>query len=298
MDLRQLEYLLAVCDAASFSAAARKMGVRQPSVSEQIRRLERELRQPLLDRLPGRVVPTAAGRRLAEHARQILQDVANASRQITDHAQRVCGPLHVGAIPTLAPFLFPRILGPFERQFPDVQLRLVEETTPQLMDQLVRGDLDLVIASEVPAASQLHAQMLKEEPLLLMLPKSHRLARQKQVDAHALEDERFLALHEMHCLAAQAARFCLRRGLRQPAVMHGSNLFTLALMVAAGAGITLIPEMMARDATCSLSGVAFRPLRGQAPARPITLVWSVLRYRSQAARQFADMVERLLADNK
>src|SRR5215217_910398 len=111
MELRQLEYFVTVVETASFSAAARQLGVAQPSISEQIRKLERELRQPLLDRLPRRVVPTPAGQQLAEHARRILAETSEAVRHARDAAGgKVGGRLAVGAIPTIAPFVLPRLV--------------------------------------------------------------------------------------------------------------------------------------------------------------------------------------------
>lgn len=294
MELRQLEYLLAVIETASFSAAARKLGVTQPSVSEQIRNLEKSVHQPLLDRLPGRVIPTAVGRQLAEHARRILAEVADASRHAHDALDEVTGPLTVGAIPTIAPFIFPRVFRPFQSRFPKVELSLVEETTPVLLERLANGEIDLAIASTVPPTQHLHIETIAHERLLLMLPAQHRLARMKSIDAEMLDQEKFVALHEMHCLADQSAKFCLRTGLRQLTIMHGSNLFTLSRMVATGAGITLVPAMMVDARPRGAPGCAFRRFRKNAPTRPLTLIWSLLRYRAQNARRFAGMVEPLL----
>lgn len=290
MELRQLEYLVAVAEAASFSAAARRLGVTQPSISEQIRKLEAELRQPLLDRLPRRVVPTPAGQKLISHARRILTEVSEASRTVCDaNAGRLGGRLAVGAIPTVAPFLLPRLVRAFERRHPGVELTVTEDTTARLIDQITHGDLDLAIASTAPAAPHLQIEPIDEEPLLLMLPSRHVLAKTRRVAPDALASERFVALHEMHCLADQASRFCLQRELRPPVVMHGSNLFTLSAMVAGGMGVSLVPRMMAMNRTCSVRGCTFRPFAGDPPTRPLTLLWPLLRYRSAAARAFAKM---------
>ena len=299
MELRQLEYLVAVIDASSFSEAARQLGVAQPSISEQIRKLESELRQPLLDRLPRRVVPTPAGQQLVEHARRILAEVAEAKRRAGEaNKGKLSGRLAIGAIPTIAPFLLPRLVPAFERKHPQVTLVVSEDTTSRLIEQLTRGELDLALASTTPATTpHLQVEQLGEEPLLLMLPARHRLARAKakHVDPDALMGERFVALHEMHCLADQSARFCLQRELRPPVVMHGSNLFTLSAMVAIGMGVSLVPRMMAASSTCVVRGCAFRPFAvGDVPTRELTLLWPLLRYRTQAARVFAEMATGLL----
>ena len=299
MELRQLEYLVAVVEAESFSRAARDLGVAQPSISEQIRKLERELRQPLLDRLPRRVVPTPAGQQLVEHARRILAEVAEAKRRAGEAARgRLSGRLAIGAIPTIAPFLLPRLVPAFERRHPQVELVVSEDTTSRLVEHLIRGDLDLALASTVPTTPHLQVDEITSEPLLLMLLSRHRLARARKVDPARLAGERFVALHEMHCLADQSARFCLQRELRPPVVMHGSNLFTLSAMVAIGMGVSLVPQMMntgAEGGQCAVRGCAFRGFAGdETPSRPLTLLWPLLRYRTRAARAFADMAAALL----
>lgn len=295
MELRQFEFLIAVVEEASFSAAARRLSVTQPSISEQIRKLERELGQPLLDRLPRRVIPTPAGHQLLEYARRIMADVGEAKRRSADtKSGKLAGRLTVGAIPTIAPFLLPRLLPAFERRYPEVELFVVEDTTQRLVDQTLQGEVELAIASTVPATPHLHVEIVDEEPLVLMLPTRHRLNRGKRISPIVLEGERFVALHEMHCLADQSAQFCIRRDLQRPVVMHGSNLFTLSAMVAIGMGVSLVPQMMSESPARGVRGIAYRPFAGQAPARPLTLSWSLLRYRTLAARAFASMTAAML----
>lgn len=300
MELRQLEYLVAIDETGSFSAAARRLGVRQPSISEQIRRLETTLRQPLLDRLPGRVVPTAAGRQLLGHARRILAEVAEARARAGDAAGgTIAGRLAVGVIPTIAPFQLPRLVPRFERQHPDVELIASEQPTPRLIELLARGEIDVAIASAVePAPAHVQVEAIADEPLVLMVPAKHRLAKRRRVSLADAAGERFVALHEVHCLAGQSARFCLMRDPRPPVVMHGDSLFTLATMVAAGTGVSIVPRMMA-DGGAAIRGCAFRAFAATReaaapPSRPLTLLWPLLRYRTLAARAFAAMATREL----
>jgi LysR family hydrogen peroxide-inducible transcriptional activator len=299
MELRQLEYLVAIDETGSFSAAARRLGVRQPSISEQIKRLETMLRQPLLDRLPGRVVPTAAGRQLLDHARRILAEVAEARGRAADAAGgEVSGRLAIGVIPTIAPFLLPRLVPRFERQHPKVELIASEQPTPRLIELLAQGEIDVAVASVVdPAPTHVQVEAVADEPLVLMMPAKHRLARRRRVTLAEAGRERFVALHEVHCLAGQSARFCLMRDPRPPVVMHGDSLFTLATMVAAGTGVSIVPRMMA-DGGAAVRGCAFRPFAPArdvpAPTRSLTLLWPLLRYRTLAARAFAAMATATL----
>ena len=295
MEIRQLEYLLAVIDTASFTKAARRLGVAQPSISEQLRKLERELRQPLVDRLPRGIVPTPAGQRLAIHARRILAEVGDATRDAADAVSgKLSGRLAIGAIPTIAPFLLPRLLPKFEKAYPEVELVVTEDTTGRLLDQIASAEIDLAIASSAPPTQHIDVETVADEPLLLMLPARHKLAKSKRVSPDSLADERFVALHEMHCLADQSSRFCLNRELQPPVVMHGSNLATLSAMVAVGMGVSLVPQMMSSSGTCAAKGCTFRPFAGECPTRPLTLIWPLLRHRTLAVRAFGEMARSML----
>lgn len=294
MEIRQLEYLIAVAEEASFSGAARRLGVQQPSVSEQIKKLEDQVRQPLLDRLSRRVVPTAAGQQLIEHARRILAELAEARRRVSDASGRVHGTLAVGAIPTIAPFLLPQLIKPMERQYPELKLTVIEDTTDRLLERLERGEIDIAVTSSIPTTPTLHEEPLGEEPLEVMLPGNHPLAGRRRLEWGDLAGERFVALHDVHCLAGQSAKVCAQQDIHPPVVMYGSNLLTLASMVTAGMGITLVPRMMARCSRCRVRGVTFRPFKSEVPTRPIRLLWSLRRYRPIAARAFAQAAQRYL----
>lgn len=292
MDLRQMEYLVVVAEEGSFSAAARRLGVAQPSISQQIRKLEEDLGQPLLDRLSRGVVPTPAGSGLIDQARHILEMVEDARRRVSDASEQASGPLTVSAIPTIAPFVLPRLVEAFERLWPQVELTVVEDTTPQLVERLRRGEIDLAITSRIEGHESLHLELVTCEPLDLMLPAGHPLARRRSVSWSDLAGERFVGLHEMHCLRGQTSHLCLREGLEPPIVMQGANLFTLAAMVAAGMGVSIVPRMLSRASLPK--GLVFRRLAGAPARRDLVLVWSLLRYRSLAARRFAQMAAEVL----
>lgn len=293
MELHQLEYLLAIAEEASFSRAARRLGVAQPSLSQQVRKLEDELGHRLLDRLPKGVVATEAGRQLLEHARRVLAEIADARRRIGDTPGHVTGALSVGAIPTIAPFLLPGVLRRFSTRWPDVKLDVVEDVTARLIGMLERGELDVAVLSSADMPPTVHGERVAAEPLRLMLPAAHPLARRKAVPWSAVEGERLLVLQEMHCLAGQVTRFCELQSRARPAVfMRGAQLSTIAAMVAAGLGVSVVPEMMCRAARWD--GCAFRPIAGESPTRDLCVAWSLLRYRTNAARAFDELVRKTL----
>jgi LysR family hydrogen peroxide-inducible transcriptional activator len=288
MEIHQLRYLVALAEEASFSRAATRLGVAQPSLSQQIKKLESDLGRPLVDRLPGRVVPTAAGHRLLAQARLILAHVADAQRQLGDADGQPTGSLAVGAIPTIAPFVLPAVLAEFARRFPAVQTRIVEDVTDRLVEMVERGDLDLAILSTHGGGRTVHVEPLATEPLWLMVAPDHRLAKRKTVAWSEISKERLLVLHEMHCLSGQVSRLCKRREVTAPVVMRGAQLATIAAMVGRGLGVSIVPEMM-RAADASHTGVYVR-LAPHAPRRELAVAWSLLRYRSTASRALVEIL--------
>jgi LysR family hydrogen peroxide-inducible transcriptional activator len=300
MEIHQLEYLVAVSEEGSISKAARRVGVAQPSLSQQVKKLEDELGHRLLDRLPKGVVPTEAGRQLLEHARRVLAEIADARRRIGDTPGHVTGALAVGAIPTMAPFLLPDVVRRFAKRHPDVRLTVVEDVTDRLLGALERGEIDVAVLSSAHAPATVHFDRVAREPLRLMLPSGHALAKSLKgrgkhppaVPWRAVADERMIVLQEMHCLAGQVSRFCDRAGVRPPVFMRGAQLSTVAAMVAAGLGVSVVPEMMCKAA--SWPGCAVRAIAGESPSRDICLAWSLLRYRTNAARAFEDLLRSSL----
>jgi LysR family hydrogen peroxide-inducible transcriptional activator len=297
MELHQLEYLAAVAEEGSISRAARRCGVAQPSLSQQVKKLEDELGHRLLDRLPKGVVPTEAGRQLLEHARRVLAEIADARRRIGDTPGGVSGSLSVGAIPTIAPFLLPRVLRTFSRRWPDVKLGVVEDVTERLLGSLERGELDVAVMSSAHVPPTLHSEKIGAEPLRLMLPAKHPLAKRdgadKPVPWKAVAGERVLVLQEMHCLAGQVSQFCERSRVRPHVFMRGAQLSTIASMVAAGLGVSVVPDMMAHAGPWP--GCAVRALAGpESPARDLCVAWSLLRYRTNAARAFDELLRKSL----
>jgi LysR family hydrogen peroxide-inducible transcriptional activator len=294
MEIRQLEYVVAVAEEKSISRAAERLHVAQPSVSQQIKKLEEELGTPLFDRLARGVVVTEAGERFLDRARQILSDLVDARRDAGDTRGTVRGTLHVGAIPTIAPFLLPGLVGAFTKRWPDVTLHIEENVTDRLVDGVVNGDLDLAITSSVEDNRALHIETLATEPLWVLLPKDSLLAKRKSVSWGAFDQQRTLVLHDDHCLSGQINRFCRERNSRPTVVSRGAQLATIAEMVAGGLGVSVVPEMMrAQDRS---KRRVYRPFAGAGPSRDLCMVWSLLRYRTNAARAFGEMLRERLEE--
>src|SRR5262249_25096336 len=201
MEMHQLRYFVAVANTGSFSRAADKCHVSQPSLSQQIQKLERGLGQRLFDRLGRRALLTDAGRLLLERAEAILETVDDAQRRLRDADDHQGGRLSVGAIPTIAPYLLPLVLPGFLEKSPRVELTIQEDVTQHLLAAVVAGDLDLALVALPVDDDRVQSEALFTEPLLLTVARTHRLAKQRRITLDDFSTERFILLNELHCLS-------------------------------------------------------------------------------------------------
>jgi LysR family hydrogen peroxide-inducible transcriptional activator len=284
MELHQLRYFVAVAQSASFSRAAERCAVSQPSLSQQIGKLERQLNQRLFDRLGRRVVLTDAGRLLLDRAASILAAVDDAERWLRDADNLEGGQLTVGAIPTISPYLLPPTLERFGKRHPQVEVTVHEDVTRQLLAAILVGDIDLALVALPIEDARLQAEALLTEPLLLALPPRHRLVRRKSITLDDLRDERFILLSEMHCLGEQVLSFCRANGCEPKLACRSVQIATVQSFISMGQGISLLPEMArqadVRGKTC------YRRLADGKLTRTIAAVWNRHRYRSPVAEWF------------
>jgi len=286
MEIHQLRYFVAVAEEGSFSNAAEREHVSQPSLSQQIQKLEAELNQQLFDRLPRSVVLTEAGRRLLEYARQILTGIADARRSVAALEEEVAGRLSVGAIPSIALYVLPRLIGRFQTAYPKVTFELFEDTTDKLAQKLEDGTLDVVLATSGNNTLALMHHSLGEEPLLILLPEKHRLATRKTIKWRDLASEKFLLLHEIHSMSLHVRQLLAANNLNPEIALQGAQLVTIARMVAAGLGVTVIPQMMVH--TEFIKGCVAVPFAQPVPTRELILLRNPLRFESKAAAAFRE----------
>lgn len=290
MELHQLRYFVAVAETGSFTRAAEREGVTQPTLSEQIIRLEgtdHGIGQRLFDRLGRKVVLTDAGQVLLAHAQAILAAVGEAERAVRDSGEG--GTLRVGAIPTVAPFLLPQAVTRFRKEHAAVQLQLKEDLTERLLADLLSGELDVAVMALPIRDDRLHVEKLFTESLVMALPPKHRLVTKSEVKLGDVMDEPFILLADVHCLGDQVLSFCHRGGLEPRVVCRGEQIVTLLAMVAAGQGISVVPEMAA---TADIArACTYRPLGKPAPTRTLCAVWHKQRYRPASLRAFVDVIQ-------
>ena len=274
MNLRDLAYLVAVADHRHFGRAAEACFVSQPTLSTQIKKLERELGVDLVERNPRQVLMTAAGEQVVARARAVLGQVDDIHR-VAQHARDPeSGSLRLGLFPTLAPYLLPHVVSGVHDRFPHLELLLVEEKTEVLLDQLRSGALDAGVLALPVNHDGLTLQPLFTEEFVLAVPADHDLAASAgPVDPSVLADLDLLLLEEGHCLRDQALEVCRLSGSRERRGFRATSLETLRQMVAAGVGVTLLPELAVAPPVPASDQITLLRFTAPTPSRQIALLW-------------------------
>jgi LysR family hydrogen peroxide-inducible transcriptional activator len=288
MEMQQLRYVVAVARAGNFSRAAAQCHVAQPSLSQQIQKLEDELGERLFHRLRREVKLTAHGEIFLRRAVRILEEAEAARREATEARDLLRGTLAIGVLPTIAPFLLPRVMAEFTARFPGVELVVQEDTTEQLLRLAHSYEIDFALASLPLPDAQLVVQELFPEALLLALPPDHRLTRKRAVTGADLAGESLMVMKAGHCLGDQVLGFCDRQDVRSRISFRSSQLSTIQALVAAGLGISLVPAMATQSRETVV--LEYRPFRAPAPERKIVAVWPGQRPPGRAAAEFLKLI--------
>jgi LysR family hydrogen peroxide-inducible transcriptional activator len=292
MNLQELRYLVAVAEHRHFGRAAEACNVSQPTLSSQIRKLESELGVTLLERTNKRVDVTPVGSQILIHAQRALAEAGQMEAVARAARDPLVGPLKLGVIPTLAPYLMLLILSPLRNAYPGLTIELWEDQTRALIEGLRNHRLDAALLATPPDAPEITEIALLDEPLLAALPIDHRLAKARSVAEEDLSEE-LMVLADGHCLANHALAACgakhasLRKGLQGS--MQAATLETLVNLVAAGYGTTLIPALAA--SSLGSRGIALRPLTGKS-SRTIRLASRPGFPRPQALRALEKTIRR------
>jgi LysR family hydrogen peroxide-inducible transcriptional activator len=294
MDLRQLEYFTAIVKEGSLTAAAKKCKVAQPSLSQQLRALEEELGESLVHRKPRGVETTAAGKILLEHAERVLDEARILKERFSKRRESEEGCVIFGMIPTMAPYLLPRLLGPFRKAFPRIDVQVREARTSGLIQQLVDGAIEFAILSDVTPADQkrwsLHVRELFREPLLLAVPNDHPLTRiATPPKPEQLQPETMIHLRDGHCLTDRTLKVC-RLAKLDPG-MECDQLETALAMVATGLGIAVVPQLAVQSR--QLPGLTLCRFQDPVPERTISLMKRRAAPLSKAAEDLIGLLRKL-----
>lgn len=289
MEIHQLTYFVAVAETGSFSRAAERCNIAQPSLSQQIQKLEQELGEPLFDRLTRRVVLTDAGRALLPRAATILAELQDIKHTMKQEADTSRGTLSVGFIPTIAPFVLPRVIRRFSQEFPQARLSVHEDLTEALVRDLVDGKLDVGITSTPIHNKLIRTQELLTEPLLVASSSEHEIITRASLYVKELDEYPFIALSEVHCLGEQVQNFCYQQHLELKIVCHTAQLVTVQNCVAMGLGVSLVPQALALSDKSEQ--VFYRSLSDAAPQRKIAAATHIERTQSFLAKKFIQIVK-------
>ena len=282
MQIHQLRYFCAVAKAGSFTRAAEREHVAQPSLSQQIRKLEDELGARLLDRLGRTLRLTSFGETFLLRAEAILREVSDAKHEIQEMTGMDTGKLVVGAIPTIAPYFLPDRLASFSRRFPKVQLSVVEEITSVLLERLQAATIDVALMALPVPGDQFTSRELLREPLYLVVPQTHRLSSKARVHLSDIEADPFLLLKEGHCFRENTLSACTRARLNPNVIFESGQFATILAMVAANTGVSVVPQM----AVEKREGCRFIPIADEAAYRRVGAVQLKQHFRSRAQDAF------------
>jgi LysR family hydrogen peroxide-inducible transcriptional activator len=288
--LKDLRYLVAVADTGHFGKAAARCFVSQPTLSAQLRKLEEYLGVDLVERQPRQALLTPAGVEVVARARRIVEASDEVVEIARSHRDPLAGRLRIAFLPTIGPYLLPFVAQRLHKALPRLELMLHEHQTEPMLERLRAGDIDMGVLALPVELDGLHAEPLYDEPFVVAMPTAHPLAERKQLRAEDLRGATLLLLEEGHCLRDQALEVCSRIPISEKQDFRGTSLETLRQMVAADAGITLLPEFATRGSYAQSKGVAIRPFSKPVPVRHIGAVWRKSSPRGAALAAVAEVI--------
>jgi LysR family hydrogen peroxide-inducible transcriptional activator len=295
MNLRDLRYFVALADTRHFGKAAERSFVSQPTLSAQIKKLETYLGVQLIERQPRKVTLTEMGAKILPVARRILQESDEIVSMARNEHDPLSGKLKLALIPTIGPYLLPLVARKLRKQLPRLKLMLYEHQTQPLLEKLRAGDLDLgILALPVPLDG-LEARPLYDESFTLAVPTHNPLAKRANVKIDDLHGETLLLLEDGHCLRDQALDVCSRIDVKESEDYRATSLETLRQMVAAGLGITLLPELATRGPFGSGHGITVKQFARPVPSRSVGAVWRKSTARAEAIAAVCDAINASMA---
>jgi LysR family hydrogen peroxide-inducible transcriptional activator len=292
--LQQLRFLAAVAEHRHFGRAAVACAVTQSTLSAGIQELEERLGVTLVERNRKRVMLTSLGEEVVARGRRLISDAEELVDVARGGREPLSGPLRLGVIPTIGPYLVPALMSGLSKEFPKLQLYLREEQTAPLLEKLGAGQLDLALLALPYDISEMEAMELGEDPILVALPPHHPLAHLRCIDRDALARENLLLMEDGHCLRSHALEACRFAGPNRNEVFQGTSLRTVIQMAAGGLGVTLVPQMALASELPSDGSLVARPLAADAPPRRIALAWRRTSPRKSEFRRFGGYVKSVL----
>ena len=294
MEVHQLRYFCAVAHHGTFTRASEAEHVAQPSLSQQILKLEAELGARLFDRLPRSAKLTVFGKAFLPKAERILRELDEAKTELRDMSRNEKGEVIVGIIPTIAAYLLPRLLSDFTLRHPLVTIKIVEDITAALMQRLHEGTIDMAVVALPIAGSELASVELFEERFYAVIPEKHRLAARASISLADLDREPFLLLKDGHCFRDGLIAACQKAKMSPSVVFESGQFATILAMVASGMGVSAVPAMAVQPQP----GCKFIPISDKHSTRTVGIVTSGHHYQSRAQRLLMKQMREACGERK
>ena len=298
MNLKDLKYLVALADTGHFGKAAARTFVSQPTLSAQLKKLEEYLGVKLVERQPKNVQLTEVGKQIVVRARRMLDEGDSIVALARNNTDPFAGKLKVALIPTIGPYLLPRVMLKLRKALPKLGLMLYEYQTEPLLKLLREGEIDLGILALPVAQEGLETRPLYNEPFTVALPNGHPLAAKSAIKVADLKGQTLLLLEDGHCLRDQALEVCSRIDVREAEDFRATSLETLRQMVVAGLGITLLPETAVESPFGSQRGLTIRQFAKPAPSRSVGAVWRKSTTRGAVIAAVCDVLAGVMAGGR
>lgn len=289
MHLHQLKYFVSIVDTGSVTKAAERCFISQPSISQQLSKLEDSVGKHLFSRVKGKLVLTDAGHVMYEQAQRILVDVEEAKRRVSDIDDANGGAVAIGILPTLAPFMLPSALSALSEKFAGAVVTVREEISEALVDAAKRGEIDILIEVLPVDETDLDIEPLFSDEFYFAVHRDSPLADHESLTIDALNDEPFILLEDIHCLARQIETFCFNECFMPKVMFQASQISTVKHLIEANYGISILPWIcIEEDRDAKIRYIKFE---GRAPARQVAIATAKNRYVSPAAEYFVSAVK-------
>src|ERR1700726_3693438 len=296
--LQQLRFLCALAEQCHFGRAAESCAVTQSTLSGGIKELEARLGVTLFERSHRHVMLTPLGKEIATRAQRLLVDAEELVGLACNAQEPLSGPLRFGVIPTIGPYVLPSLLPHLGAALPKLKLYVREAPTAVLLDKLAGGELDILLVAIPYELGDVEALEIREDPIVVAMPRNHPLGRHKVVGRDDLAREQLLLIEDGHCLRSHSLQACRVVDPVRNEVFQATSLRTLVQMVAAELGITLVPQIAVESELASTRNVVIRPLAPDKPFRTLVLAWRPTSSRGVEFRMFGNIVRECLSVTK
>ena len=290
MHLHQLKYFVSIVETGSMTKAAERCYISQPSISQQLSKLEDNIGKKLFSRVKGKLILTNAGQVMYEQAQKILTDVEEAKRRVSDADDAGGGTVAIGILPTLAPFILPSALLALSKRYPDAMVTVREEVSEAIVDAAGRGELDILIEVLPFDETYLNIEPLFSDEFYVAVHQDSPLAKMDVIPIDALDGMPFILLEDIHCLARQIEQYCFNERFMPKVLFQASQLATVVHLIQLQYGISILPSICIGDNTDST--IRYIKLEGETPNREVVLATAKDRYISEAAKYFVSVVKQ------